>query len=130
MESPSYRLTSTPCMHVGSKISGMGLSFLSAWRRRYSLNYTLWRTGIINCKSLRRILLISASQAYASLQRWRTPEELLAYLSVRSKQNAPWAPCKNKRGLISWGLIGASTICQPRQQNLGTKLLLMMLMKC
>ena len=34
-------------MPLGPKISGVELAFLSALRREYSLNYALWRTGVI-----------------------------------------------------------------------------------
>ena len=54
-------------MHLGPKISGVDLAFLSAWRRGNSLNHTLWRTGVINCVSDVR-----------QPQPWRISEELLA----------------------------------------------------
>ena len=62
---------------LGLKISGVELAFLSAWRSGYNLSCTLWRTGKIKCKSRRTVLLIFATQVYANLQRWRTPEEHL-----------------------------------------------------
>ena len=65
-------------MHLGPIISGVELDFLSAWRRRDSLSYTLWRTGVKECRSRRTVLLIFALQVYANLQPWRSPEDLLA----------------------------------------------------
>ena len=65
-------------MHLGLKISGVDLPFLSTCRCGYSLNHTLCRTGVINCMSRRTFLLIFTPQMYASPQPWRIPEELLA----------------------------------------------------
>ena len=67
-------------MHLGPKISGVGLAFPSAWRRGYYLIYNVWRTGAIKSKSPRTVLLIFAPQVYANLHLWRTPGMLLAYL--------------------------------------------------
>ena len=64
-------------MRLGPKISGVELAFLSAWRRRHSLNYTLWCTGVVKCKSQRTVLLIFVPQVYANLQSLRTSEEEL-----------------------------------------------------
>ena len=50
-------------MHLGQKISGVELTFLSAWRCGYVV-----------------VVLIFAPQVYANLHPWRTPEELLALL--------------------------------------------------
>ena len=38
-------------MHLSPKISCVEFTVLSAWRNGYILNYTLWRTGEIKCKS-------------------------------------------------------------------------------
>ena len=65
-------------MRLGPKISGVQLAFLSAWRRGGV--DTLWHTGVKKSTSLRTVLLISALHEYANLLRWRTLEELLAYL--------------------------------------------------
>ena len=54
-------------MHLSPRISGVELAFPSAWRRGYSLNYNLWRTGAIKGKSPRTVLLIFAPQVCASL---------------------------------------------------------------
>ena len=35
-------------MHLGPKTSLVKLAFLSVWQSGYSLNYILWRTGVIN----------------------------------------------------------------------------------
>ena len=61
-------------MHLGLNISGVELTFLSAWiwLKLYSLAYR-------HNKSRRTAVLIFVPQVYADLQRWRTPEELLAY---------------------------------------------------
>ena len=66
--------TKVQSMHLGPKISGVELAFLSAWRR----GYTLWRTGAIKWNSQRTVHFIFALQVYANLQAWRTREELLA----------------------------------------------------
>ena len=42
-----FELTMVLSMQLGPKISGVELALLSAWRREYSLNYALWRTGVI-----------------------------------------------------------------------------------
>ena len=34
-------------VHLGPKISGVEIAFLSVWCRGYSLNYTLWCIGAI-----------------------------------------------------------------------------------
>ena len=67
-------------MQLGPKISGVKLTFSSAWGRGYSLNYTLWCTDVIKCKFGQTVRLIFAPQVYANFQHWRTPEELLASL--------------------------------------------------
>ena len=64
----AYSLARVHSMHLDPKISGMDLAFLSACRRGYSLNHTLWGTGVINCKSRRMVLLIFKPQMYASPQ--------------------------------------------------------------
>ena len=60
-------------MHLGLKISGVELAFFELGL--YSLAY--WRN---KCKSRRAVLVIFTPQVYANCQRWRTLEELLAYL--------------------------------------------------
>jgi len=83
----------TQFMHLDPKISGAKLAFLSVWRRGYSLNCTLWRTGAIKWKtrwtlfwSLRLLCTptfkITASIVKIVLLSWtlRTPEEPLACL--------------------------------------------------
>ena len=85
-------------MNLGLKISGVELACLSGWWRGYSLNYTLWRTGVIKSKCRRSISLIFAPQVYPKFQRRRTPEEQLAYLgcefytecALASMQNEQW----------------------------------------
>jgi len=67
-------------MHLGPKITGVEFTFLLAWRRGYSLNYTLRRAGVIKCKSWRTVLLIFTPQMYANVQYWRTPEDPLSYI--------------------------------------------------
>ena len=67
-------------MDQGLQVSGAELVFLSAWRRGYGLNNSLWRTGAIKCKYWRTVLLILTPQVYTSVRRWRTHEELPAYL--------------------------------------------------
>ena len=66
-------------MHLGPKIFGVELAFLSVWWREYSLNYALWRIGVIKCKSKCTVLLIFQSQMYTNLRRWRIHDELLAH---------------------------------------------------
>ena len=51
-------------MHLGPKISDVELASLSGWRGGYSLNYTLWRTGEMQCKSWRTVCLIFAPQQW------------------------------------------------------------------
>ena len=80
-------------MHLGQKISGVELAFMSAWRRGCSLVYILWCTGVIKCKSQRTVLLIFAPQVYANLQRWRTPEELLECTLAGSLEVKEIRPC-------------------------------------
>ena len=86
LEFPSFRTclefqTEVHSMHLGLKISGVEIAFLSAWRRGYSLNYILWCTGVVNANlNQRTILLIFAPQVYTNCQCRCTPEGLLAYL--------------------------------------------------
>ena len=54
----SAMLPKVHSMHLGPKISGVELAFPSAWRRGYSLNYNLWRTGATKSKSPCSVLLI------------------------------------------------------------------------
>ena len=64
----------THSMHLGPKISGVELAFMLAWRRGYSLNYTLlayWSNK----------MEISTHGSFdLNPQSWRTLGELLAHL--------------------------------------------------
>ena len=65
-------------IHLGPKISGVELAFLSVWPLGCSLNYAPWFAGIIEWKSWYKALLIFACQVYTNSYHWCTPEELLA----------------------------------------------------
>ena len=67
-------------MHLGPEAADVELAFLLAWRQGYSLNYPVWLTGAVTSTSHHSFLLIFVPRVYANLQRWRAPEELLAYL--------------------------------------------------
>ena len=98
-------------MHLSPKISGVELPFLSAWWRGYNLNYALWHTGVIQCQFRLTILSIFAPEAYANLQRWRTLEELLAYLRREVYMECTLDTCKpNGKKIMS----NCATICQSK----------------
>ena len=93
-------------MQLGPNISGVELAFLSVWQRGFSLNYKLWRTGAIKCKSGRMIFLILTPQVYVNSQRWRTPELLLAqlwrevYTECTLAQQKIRKSCKSGMGVV------------------------------
>jgi len=67
------------CMHLGPKISGVELVFLSAWKSGYSLHYTIRCNGAKKFIYQHTALLIFAPQVYDNFVCWRTPEELLPH---------------------------------------------------
>jgi len=67
------------CMHLGPKISGVELVFLSAWKSGYSLHYTIRCNGAKKFIYQHTALLIFAPQVYDNFVCWRAPEELLPH---------------------------------------------------
>ena len=74
-------------MHLGPKISGVELVFLSAWKSGYSLHYTIRCTGAKKIIYQHAALLIFAPQVYDNFVCWHTPEELLLHFCVSSIWN-------------------------------------------
>ena len=94
-------------MHLGPKVPSIKLSLLSASWDGYSLNYTLWHTGVTKFKYQPTVLLTFVPQIFASSEHWHTPEQLLVYLQHEFYMECTLAPKSddNLTEFPSWSIL-------------------------
>ena len=67
----------------------MELGFLLVSQRGYSLNYSLWCSGVVKYNYWYMVLLIFAPQVYANIECLNTTEELVTSFSMSYTWNVP-----------------------------------------